>query len=251
MEVELQTFKTNGSDATGHLVSTGNGDNHAYRCRDPAEGSLLLSAQNGYNGDTMASGREATEVFSVSQESAVRKAKRELCEEVCGRVRLWMLIVFLAAAIVAVVLVSLAVCAAVHEDVDEKFDCSSFRVPRLFNGSFRLPGLTFNEDLFSVSSNQSRAIASDLQGKLSDVYASSPALGRYFSKAEIHALRNGSVIAEYQLTFVMPEEDEERLRRFTLSREMVYNVLRQFLFQQESRAASSNLYIDPASLKMS
>ncbi|XP_077397481.1 TPA-induced transmembrane protein [Festucalex cinctus] len=251
MAVELQTFKTNGSDAVGRLVSTGNGDNHAYRCLDTAEGSGLLSAQNGYNGDTIVSGWEAREVFSASQESAVRKAKRELCEVVHGRVRLWMLVVFLAAAIGAVVLVSLAVCAAVHEDVDEKFDRSSFRVARLFNGSFRLPGLAFNEDLLSVSSNQSRAIASDLRDTLSDVYTSSAALGRYFYKAEISALRNGSVIAEYQLTFVMPEEQEERLRSFTLSREMVYNVLRQFLHEQENRGAPSNLYIDPASLNMS
>lgn len=66
--------------------------------------------------------------------------------------------------------------------------------------------------------------------------------------------RPGSVIAEYQLTFVMPEEHQEQLRNFTLSREMVYNVLRQFLYDQEGRGASpssSALYIDPVSLKLS
>ncbi|XP_019742930.1 TPA-induced transmembrane protein homolog isoform X2 [Hippocampus comes] len=251
-DFEMQAFKTNGSDAVGRSLTTGNGANHAYRCRD--EGSVLLSAQrNGHSGETMPSGCVTAEAFAGSKESAAHKVKRELSEAVCGKVRLWMLLVLLPVVIVAVVLISLGVCSAIHEDTDEKFNRSSFRVARLFNGSFSLPGLTFTEDLLSLSSNQSRALTGDLQGKLSDVYRSSPALGRYFSKAEIYALRPGSVIAEYQLTFVMPEEHQEQLRSFTLSREMVYNVLRQFLYDQEGRGASpsSALYIDPVSLKLS
>lgn len=50
--------------------------------------------------------------------------------------------------------------------------------------------------------------------------------------------------------FVMPEEDQEQLRNFTLSREMVYNVLRQFLYDQEYDV-SRPMYINPLSLKMS
>lgn len=60
--------------------------------------------------------------------------------------------------------------------------------------------------------------------------------------------RNGSVIADYQLKFLMPEEKQDQLRKFTLSREMVYNVLRQFLYDQESE--SESMYIDPISLNM-
>ncbi|XP_061638581.1 TPA-induced transmembrane protein isoform X2 [Phyllopteryx taeniolatus] len=247
MDIEMETVKTNGNDTVAHLGTTGTGDNHADRCHSTTERSVLLGAQNGQNGETMRSGRLATE------EGAVYRVKRELSEAVCGKVRLWMLLALLAVLIAAVVLLSLAVCSAVREDPDEKFDRSSFRVARLFNGSFRLPGLAFAEDLLSISSDRSRALASDLEGKLSGLYRSSPALGRYFSKAEIYALRNDSVIAEYQLTFVMPEEHEEQLRSFTLSREMVYNVLRQFLSDQQDSDASaaSSLYIDPVSLKLS
>lgn len=61
--------------------------------------------------------------------------------------------------------------------------------------------------------------------------------------------RNGSVIANYQLTFVMPAEQQDQLRNFTLSREMVYNVFRQFLYDQEPDE-SKPMYIDPLSLKM-
>ncbi|XP_061682683.1 TPA-induced transmembrane protein homolog isoform X2 [Syngnathoides biaculeatus] len=253
MDIEMQTVKRNGNDTVGHLGATGNGDNSAYRCHSTTERSKLMGPQNGHNGDTMPSGRLAAEVFSTSQGGVLYRMKRELSKVVCGKVRLWMVLVLLAFIIPAVVLGSLAWCSAMYDDPDEKFDRSSFRVPRLFNGSFSLPGLTFTEDLLSVSSNQGRALAGNLQGKLSTLYKSSPALGRYFSKAEIYALRNGSVIAEYRLTFVMPEEHEEQLRNFTLSREMVYNVLRQFLYDQQGRDASSSssLYIDPVSLKLS
>lgn len=60
--------------------------------------------------------------------------------------------------------------------------------------------------------------------------------------------RNGSVIVDYQLTFLMPEENQDQLRNFTLSREMVYNVFRQFLYDQEAESAPT--YIDPVSLIM-
>lgn len=47
----------------------------------------------------------------------------------------------------------------------------------------------------------------------------------------------------------MPEEQQDELRNFTLSREMVYNVFRQFLYDQESDK-SEPMYIDPVSLNM-
>lgn len=57
-------------------------------------------------------------------------------------------------------------------------------------------------------------------------------------------------MADYQLEFLMPEEGQDQLRNFTLSREMVYNVFRQFLYDQEPNE-SEPMYIDPVSLKMS
>ncbi|KAM9811719.1 TPA-induced transmembrane protein-like [Syngnathus typhle] len=249
VEIELSELKTNGSDALESLVTTGNGDNHPTGCEETS--GLLGAQRNGCNGETMPSERVATEEISSSKESAVDRVKRELKKVVCGgKVRLWMVLLMLLVVLVAVILISLSLCSVVYRDPDEKFNRSTFRVPRLFNGSFVLPGLNFTEDLLSFSSNRSRDLTGDLQGKLSNVYTSSPALGRYFSKAEIHTLRNGSVIAEYQLTFFMPEEHQEQLRNFTLSRKMVYNVLRQFLYAQD-RAAPSALYIDPVSLKLS
>lgn len=51
------------------------------------------------------------------------------------------------------------------------------------------------------------------------------------------------------LTFLMPEEQQDELRNFTLSREMVYNVFRQVLYDQESDEKGP-MFIDPLSLNM-
>lgn len=61
--------------------------------------------------------------------------------------------------------------------------------------------------------------------------------------------RNGSVVADYQLKFLIPEEEKDWLRNFTLSREMVFNIFRQFLYDQEADPAQP-LYIAPDSLRM-
>lgn len=57
-----------------------------------------------------------------------------------------------------------------------------------------------------------------------------------------------SVIAGYRLKFLMPEEEEDQLRKFTLSREVVFNVFRQFLYDQEADLAQP-LFIAPDSLQ--
>lgn len=60
--------------------------------------------------------------------------------------------------------------------------------------------------------------------------------------------RNGSVTADYQLTFLMPEEEQGDLSKFTLSREVVWNVFKQFLYDQDPDESG---YIFPGSLFMS
>ncbi|XP_013868225.1 TPA-induced transmembrane protein [Austrofundulus limnaeus] len=167
--------------------------------------------------------------------------KKELNEKVYRECRVWMLIPVICAVIVAVILISMAVCAALHEDEDEKFDRSLFTVPRHFNGSFQISS--------QPVSNETQVLV-DLQDKLSDLYKSSPALGRYFSQAHTFPFRNESAVVLYQLTFVLPEEQQEELRNFTLSLEVVRNVLRQFLYDQDP-GDSGSAFIDPASLKMS
>ncbi|XP_031153374.1 TPA-induced transmembrane protein homolog isoform X3 [Sander lucioperca] len=236
-DIELQLFKTNGNDGASNLsheqgTAEDDVDGAPYRIPNATERDMLLNVQN----------------------SCVDRIKRELNEVVYQKVKVWMVIIFIFVLILAVIIISLVLCSVIHEDEDENFDSSLFKVPRSFNGSFQLPNLVFTEKLSTRSSDESQTLAAHLQEKLAGLYRSSPALGRYFSEAEISAFRNGSVIADYQLTFVMPEEQQDQLRNVTLSREMVYNVFRQFLYDQEQPDESGQMtlddYIDPISLNM-
>ncbi|XP_034556182.1 TPA-induced transmembrane protein homolog [Notolabrus celidotus] len=269
MDIEMQTVRTNGDHGPGYeQVTAGNGE--SVTCTDPVatETDVLLGVQtDSPNGETIHSGAAAShrnqgdtsgEVNSSNGQmllpgdnaesqrtpgkasQVVMRIKRELNEIIFWKVRLWMAIIFIFLLIFAVIIISLVVCSAIHEDVDEKYDPSLFNFPLFFNGSFQLPNKVFNE---------TQTLATDLQDKLADLYRSSPALGRFFSDVEIHAFRNGSVIADYQLKFLMPEEQQGQLRRFILSREMVFNVFRQFLYDQESDE-SEPMYINPVSLVM-
>lgn len=258
MEVELKSLSVNGNN--GKAIS--NDLITAEECVDgkseETERDSLIHkhAAANQNGDTPFSNHdvEAQEIvghaYSRPEKSTAVRILDELNDTVFYKVKLWMILVLLLIAIVAIILLSLWICAVIHEDVDDKFDPSLFQVPLQFNGSFQLPNQAFTEELFTLSTNESVALTTDLEDKLADLYRASPALGRYFSKAEVYSLRNGSVIADYQLTFLLPEEQQSELRAFTLSREMVYNVLRQSLYDQEVDG-SAPMYIYPRSLLMS
>ncbi|TMS07593.1 TPA-induced transmembrane protein-like protein [Larimichthys crocea] len=177
-----------------------------------AERGELLNPQTADHNGEMASCSNAAENgmnLGNAKGSSVCRVKKELNEVVFWKIRLWMVVVFIFLLIAAVILISLLLCSLIYDDPDEKFDPSLFKVPLYFNGSFQLPNLASTEELY---------------------------------------FQNGSVIVDYQLTFLMPEENQDQLRNFTLSREMVYNVFRQFLYDQEAESAPT--YIDPVSLIM-
>ncbi|TNN01156.1 hypothetical protein fugu_010538 [Takifugu bimaculatus] len=248
MDVELQDIGTadgnGGTHFSGDRGPTSNGEDVTVSLPDASEGDGLLSTLT-----TPQNGGPASQTSTPQEETSVCRIKRELNEVVFWKVRLWMIIIFIFVLIIAVILVALAVCAAIHEDEDEKFDPSLFKLPLYHNGRFELPNQVFTDDLFNMSSNKSQFLAASLQEKVAGVYTSSPALGRYFSHASINAFRNGSVVADYHLKFLIPEEEKDWLRNFTLSREMVFNVFRQFLYDQEADPAQP-LYIAPDSLRM-
>lgn len=213
----------------------------------PTEHESLLPQGNGTNG-VQPSPRDV-ESQKSGKDRTMHRIKEELNEKVFWEIRLWMVIIFIFIVIIAVIFISLAICAAIHQDEDDIFDRSSFTVIQNFRGSFQMPNQVFTEELNANSSDKSQTLATELETKLSDLYKTSAALGRYFVSTEIRAFRNGSVIADYKLTFHMPEEEKDQLRNFTLSRVMVYNVFRQFLYDQEL-PESDPMFIDPASLKM-
>ncbi|XP_076002082.1 TPA-induced transmembrane protein homolog [Genypterus blacodes] len=251
--MELRPLHRNGHDgaaASPDRVRAQNGNGVAHNASTSGETKGLLPA--GCNGQSRPSGQ----IVEVEMEAActqreinpVSQIRGELNEFVFWKVKLWMIIVFIFFFFAFGLGLALYLSTVIYDDKDEKFDAAMFQVPLFANGTFQLTNQIFTEELLSPSSNQSRALASELQEKLADLYRSSPALGRYFSTAEIYGFRNGSVIAEYRLRFLMPVEHKELLK-FTLSREMVFNVFRQFLYDQETDDAGPE-YIDPLSLNM-
>ncbi|XP_016516323.1 TPA-induced transmembrane protein homolog isoform X1 [Poecilia formosa] len=138
--------------------------------------------------------------------------------------------------ITVVIVISVFVCCANNVDEDEIFDRKTFHLQQTFNGSFQMQ---------TPFSNETQGL-NDVQRKLTELYESSHALGRFFSNAETFGLGSESAVVQYQLEFIFPEEE---LRNSILSREMVYNVFRQFLYDQ-NEDESGTMFIVPSSLEM-
>ncbi|CAL8351748.1 unnamed protein product [Lota lota] len=256
MDVELQPLKTktsNGEEAA-HVSSSEQVAVYLANCETPvaAEQSPLLSPQHSEsNGEAVISVAPdvSTEHRKTKVVCEVERMMTALNEKVFWKCRVWMAILFILIFIIAVIVISTVLCSVLREDVDDTFDRSSYEIPRDFNGTFRLTNQVSAEELLTASSNQSQVLATQLQKKLYGLYSDSPALGRYFSNAEIYDFRNGSMEAVFSLSFLLPREDQEQLQRFTVSREVVYNVLRQSLYDQDTNPPGP-LYIDPSSLQM-
>ncbi|KAM4742265.1 TPA-induced transmembrane protein homolog [Anableps anableps] len=200
--------------------------------RDGAESveNSLLSLSNNYNGEEAGNGdikgnqRKSQKNCLCNKEGQLKKAFAAIA-----------LIVIIA----VVIIISVTWCFANSDDEDEIYDQTMFKLQQKFNGSFQMPAYPF--------SNETQG-PNDVQQKLTELYKSSPALSRFFSEAETFRLRSDSTVVHYKLTFVFPEEQQTELRNFTLSWEMVYNVFRQFLYDQDED--NSTMFIDPGSLEM-
>lgn len=256
-DIEMKVM-SNGNDGAARVV---NGQDAApdepdlgrRRNVPGTETEMLLGDDVTANGNTVAvdsnHDTEAQNPPSYEQKkSAVCQVKKELTQKVCKRVPLWAVLILILVLIVAVIFVSLALCTVIYEDVDEKYDRMLFNVHRKLSGSFQLPNLNFTEELLHMNSSEGQMLAAELENKLDDLYRNSPALGRYYSTSEVYDFSDDPVTAWFRLTFLMPAAEGGQLTRFTLSRGLVYNVLRQFLFEQED--PSEPTFIQPASLNM-
>ncbi|KAG7483921.1 hypothetical protein MATL_G00043360 [Megalops atlanticus] len=267
-EFEVITSTENNSQDVGeHSANkqvTGSNTNHSARDSKEAaeEHHHLLQEQvvasnrgpHSHGSASVNSQERAGSNWEHRETRPVRRCRSSHClpdlnRVVFQRIRLWMVVLLLFVVIAVVIMLSLVFCSVPHDDEDDKFDRESFTVPRYYSGTLRLVNQNFTAELLSLQSPQSQVLSGQLKVKLSDLFNSSPALGRYFSAAGMSSFSsNGSVTASYWLKFLMPQEHAQ-LVRYTLSREMVYSVLRQHLHDQEPRPWDP-LYIDPASLDL-
>ncbi|XP_028978159.1 TPA-induced transmembrane protein [Esox lucius] len=238
-------------------IRPGNSDRLTNNTHEPMEEQPLLNpvqdpvSEVGHHNTSLEVRQDNTTVCSepaIGKTCAAHRLRKRLNAKVLGNLRLWGVILILIFLIAAVIGASIVFCSVIHKDLDETYDSSLFVLPLCFNGSFQLTNQVFTPELLSPASNQSRFLSSQLKQKLTVLYSSSPALGRYFSSAGISSFRNGSVIVDYWLRFLVPVDNAE-LQRFTLSREMVLNVFRQSVYDQEPETEHP-LDILPSSLDM-
>ncbi|NWX97467.1 TTMP protein, partial [Nothoprocta ornata] len=67
---------------------------------------------------------------------------------------------------------------------------------------------------------------------LTEVYSSSPALGRYFKSAQVMNFSNESATVFYQLEFSVPTSTEGFMEN-VMNPEFIRNVLRQNIYDEE------------------
>lgn len=225
-------------------VNQGNGNHLAPDTVQP----LLSSSQSTEsNGGHITVEVDSTESSGASKKKpkVLKNLKKELNEPVFWKIKLWMAILFVLVSIISFILLILFLCSGQKDDADDKYDPSSFVVPLYFTGTFSLANYSHVQDPVSQAELDNKMII-NLDQKLTHIYESSPALERYFSLAKIETIRHKDATVEFKLKFNMPEENKQ-LKRYTLSREMVYGVLLQNLFDQDTE---DQPYIVPSSLSM-
>ncbi|KAB5550464.1 hypothetical protein PHYPO_G00054030 [Pangasianodon hypophthalmus] len=251
MDIELDELKpsVNNNDEVdpGVEVHPGNGSCSNHNTPSATEASRLLSDAQaaGSNGEHCTVADIPDDPSGQSLNKPVGKLgrlKKELNEPVCWNLKVWMLILISFLLIILTILLSIYFCSVYQEDVDDKYNVAEFVVPRFFHGNFTL----LNKNLALDAQSQPTDPLLILQQNLTHIYTSSHALGRYFVNATVNPLRNSKSSVEYELKFMMPEEHKQ-LILYTLSKEMVYHVLLQELFDQDT---GDPLYIEPSSLTM-
>ncbi|XP_078264979.1 suppressor of tumorigenicity 14 protein homolog [Rhinoraja longicauda] len=133
--------------------------------------------------------------------------------------------------------------------LDDEFIDPNLRIlgaPRYYVGSMKLSRGSFTPELATPQSRNFSSLSNTLKTMLQQLYSTSPALGYYFVDSDVFSFSNGSIIAHYWLQFALPKEAELFIR-YTLSIEVLINVLRQHLHTLAVRRITE---VDPSSVTL-
>ncbi|KAM6145992.1 LOW QUALITY PROTEIN: TPA-induced transmembrane protein [Phoenicopterus ruber ruber] len=159
--------------------------------------------------------------------------------------KLWMVITTIFLVFFLVILISLILYSNVYTDEDDYWDPDALLNSgncRNFSGTLKLMcGLP---QLFSEN----------ITKMLTDVYSSSPALGRYFRSAQVVDFSNERSTVSYQLDFSVPPSTEGFMEN-TLNPDFIKNVLRQNIYDEDETfnpgtSECNRLKLDPTSLTL-
>uniref|UniRef100_UPI00398EAAE5 suppressor of tumorigenicity 14 protein homolog n=1 Tax=Pristiophorus japonicus TaxID=55135 RepID=UPI00398EAAE5 len=174
---------------------------------------------------------------------------RDACNRtICWKCKMWMLIV-LAIAILIALLIIIVICGIRATSIDDDFIHPNLKIygtSRYYIGSMKISKHSFIPELMMPQSKKYSSLSKDLKIMLCQLYSTSPALGYYFVDSGIFSFSNGSVTAYYWLQFALPK-DHDLLIKYTLSAEMLMNVLRQHLSTDRTR---EKMDIEPSSVTL-
>ncbi|XP_074157269.1 TPA-induced transmembrane protein [Sminthopsis crassicaudata] len=155
-----------------------------------------------------------------------------------GKCKLWMAIVSIFIAFIAMIFISLIIHEASYRDEDENEELE-LAANKTFLVTLKIP-----EECVA----QEDSLSNELSKRLTTLYSSSPALSRYFASVEIADSSDNSTVA-YHLHFAVPSDDAVFMK-YMMSEELVLGILRQN-FNDKSVTGCETLGIDPASLSLS
>ncbi|XP_067896972.1 suppressor of tumorigenicity 14 protein homolog [Heterodontus francisci] len=173
---------------------------------------------------------------------------RDCCNKIIyWKCKMWMLIVLAVAIFTALLIIVITGIRATS--IDDDFldpNLKIYGTPRYYIGSVKISKHSFTPELMIPQSKNYLSLSKLLSIMLWQLYNSSPALGYYFVDSGVFSFSNGSVTAYYWLQFALPKE-HDLLIKYTLSAEMLMNVLRQHLYTGRT---AENMEVEPSSVTL-
>ncbi|XP_063249915.1 TPA-induced transmembrane protein [Prinia subflava] len=154
----------------------------------------------------------------------------------------WMVITTIFLGIFLVILISLILYSSVYTDEDDYWDPDEL----LRSGNFH----NFSGTL-ELMCGLPHFSSEDITKRLTEVYSSSPALGRYFRSAEVISFSNESSTVIYQLVFSVPPSTEGFMEN-SMNPDFIRNILRQNIYDEDTpnpeTSECDTLKLNPTSL---
>ncbi|XP_051006305.1 TPA-induced transmembrane protein [Acomys russatus] len=149
--------------------------------------------------------------------------------------KLWMVIVTIFLCFTLVIVMSLCLVGVTYIDEDET-EILELSSNKTFFIVLKIPEECVNEEELHHLLNK----------RLTDVYRASPALGRFFTSADIMDFSVENATVTYHLQFGVPAEDDGFIKHM-LSKELVLGIMRQN-FHDKNLSGCEQLGLDPESL---
>ncbi|KAL2311517.1 hypothetical protein Nmel_003239 [Mimus melanotis] len=156
--------------------------------------------------------------------------------------RLWMVITTIFLVIFLLIVISLILYSNIYIDEDDYWDPDEL----LSSGNFH----NFSGTL-ELMCGLPHFSSENITKRLTEVYSSSPALGRYFRSAQVISFSNESSTVTYQLVFSVPPSTEGFMEN-SMNPDFIRNILRQNIYDEDTLnpgiSECVRLKLDPTSL---